>query len=333
MTRGPCRKPVSGWVVAVLAVAFGAGPRAAEAQYHQAGALKCSDCHTMHYSESGAPPVTAEAGGPWKRLLRASTVNKLCLLCHDGTDATAPDVLVPVGMYAGSGDEHSGGGYFGNSGGVASATSHDLDLAKVPPLSTKAAMTLTCTSCHGPHGTGNYRNLLTSPAGGAGTTVVLGTDVYENVLPAIPPTAAGSQAAYKKSNVGYKSSYSKWCAECHDSLAANLAGVAPAHFQRHPVNVALNAAGYHTDTANWIAVTPGGVGAATGDATYGVPRIRFQVSTAVSYATATTVAASNEVFCGSCHLAHGWQYAYALVWPYKEGGADGYAACQQCHNE
>ncbi|MBI2931716.1 MAG: hypothetical protein HYY16_08695 [Planctomycetes bacterium] len=329
-----CRISSVPLIIFVLALAAGE----ASAQYHQAGTdLLCSDCHTMHYSEGGVPPSGAEAGGPWSGLLKASTVNKLCLSCHDGTDTAAPDVLVPVSMYAGSGDEHSAGGYFQNSGGSATSLSHDLSVAAVPPLSSALpAMTLTCTSCHDPHGTSNYRNLITNPAGGPGTTLVLGTDVFQNAAPAVPPTPAATVAAYKRSNIGYRSNTSAWCAECHNALTANAAGTSPAHFIRHPTNVALNIAGYHTDTANWTNAAPNGLQSgegSTGDATFGIPRVRFQVSTAADFAQATTVALSNEIFCGSCHLAHGWKHQSNLVMPYKDGGVDTYAGCIQCHNK
>ena len=50
----------------------------------------------------------------------------------------------------------------------------------------------------------------------------------------------------------------------------------------------------------------------------------FNISTAAS-----VVAANNEVFCLSCHQAHGSGNAFSLRW----SGASGLtAACQQCHN-
>ena len=55
-----------------------------------------------------------EAGGPFEMLKLRQTTNKLCLFCHDGSDPNAPDVLGPVIMYAGTGDEHSGAGFFGS---------------------------------------------------------------------------------------------------------------------------------------------------------------------------------------------------------------------------
>lgn len=331
------------WAIVILLPAWAAMvPIPLEAgEWHVSSKLICSDCHTMHFSEAGAAPTRSEAGGPWPRLLLYSTVNKLCLSCHDGTDTTAPDILDPVTMYSGSGDEHSAGGFFENSGGTSSSRSHDLDVtASTVPLSSMTNVTLSCASCHDPHGTTNYRNLKAQPGAGTGTTVVKDTDVFENVAPADPPTESGSINAYKESNIGYRSNMVSWCAECHDSLASNTTASAPAHFQRHPSNVPIDGAGYHTEPTHWTGGTGLGFGTTTGDGTEGVPRVRFQVPTATSYVTATTVASSNEVFCPTCHLAHGGSYGKNLVWPYfgdeaanPNPVADMYSACEQCHNQ
>jgi predicted CXXCH cytochrome family protein len=50
---------------------------------------------------------------------------------------------------------------------------------------------------------------------------------------------------------------------------------------------------------------------------------------ATDFATATTVAANNEVFCLSCHKAHGSDQPFSTVWNY---GSANPAGCQQCHN-
>ncbi|MBI5360953.1 MAG: hypothetical protein HZA48_10275 [Planctomycetes bacterium] len=300
--------------------------------YHRVWAtstLVCSDCHTLH------------AGSvPYPVLLKYATVNELCASCHDGTDTKAPDVISPVTMY--TGDEHSGAGFFANTGGSASDVAHDLGVSAAIPMSTKPAMTLICTTCHDPHGNGYYRNLKPDPDGDTSNiTVTIGTNMFQQNSPPIPPNAATVADAYKESNIGYKSNISAWCSQCHDKLASNQAGTLPSHFKRHPADVPLNSAGYHADTANWITNPLGnptsGGGVATGDAVYGIPRLRYQVSTATDYASAKTVAVSNQVFCGSCHTAHGMKYQKNLVWPYRKqtgiDNTDAFAACQQCHNQ
>lgn len=294
----------------------------------------CNDCHTLHYSESGVRPAGVEAGGPFAKLLIHATTTKLCLFCHDGSDPKAPDVLDAVAMYGGSGDEHSGAGFFANSGGTASDKGHDLGVNKSsPPFSTLTNVTLTCASCHDPHGTPNYRNILTAPAGGAGTGVEMGKDVFRNFPPGDPPAAAASIAAYKESNEGYKARTSRWCTECHDVLKPHLGGATRME-NHHLVDVPVNGTGYPTDPAHWVAGTGAGFGAETGDAVEGVPRLRFQAPAAVSYAEAGIAAGGNQVMCTSCHLAHGGKHKKGLVWPYKDSDSpvDKDSGCQQCHN-
>lgn len=294
----------------------------------------CGDCHTLHYSESGAQPANVEAGGPFAQLLIRGTTTKLCLFCHDGSDPKAPDVLSTVTMYAGSGDEHSGAGFFGNSGGTENINGHDLGLNESSvPFSTRTNVTLSCASCHDPHGTPNFRNVLTAPAGGTGVGVEMARDVFRNVPPGDPPSAAASIAAYKESNEGYKANTSKWCTECHDDLKPHVAGSSRTE-NHHLVDVPINGIGYPTDPAHWVGGTGLGFGATTGDGSEGVPRLRFQVAGATDFASSKVVATSNQIMCGSCHFAHGGKHRNGLIWPYKDSGGpvDKESGCDQCHN-
>lgn len=321
--------------VAASMVALSAKP-VESAFYHdlEKNRQPCGDCHTLHYSESGAQPAKTEAGGPFAQLLIRATTNKLCLFCHDGSDPKAPDVLDAVTMYAGSGDEHSGAGFFGNSGGFASDNGHDLGLnASSVPFSSMTNVSLTCASCHDPHGTPNYRNVLTSPAGGTGVGVEMGRDVFRDQPPGDPPSTSASIAAYKKSNEGYKANTSKWCAECHDALKPHVGGSTRTE-NHHLLDVPVNGAGYPTDPAHWVGGTGSGFGATTGDGVEGVPRLRFQVPGAPDFLSTKVVAADNQVMCASCHLAHGGKHRKGLVWPYKDSGSpvDKDSGCQQCHN-
>lgn len=302
--------------------------------WHFGTGMVCSQCHTMHNSQNGAPMRYDNDPTPANYLLRHSSVSSLCLYCHDGGIVNAPDVFSPIATsYAP--DEFSGGGFFARPVGVANPTGHDLGLGVSVPLSNLSSMTLNCTTCHDPHGTRNYRNLRSSPSGRTNVPIVMNNpsqptdDVFVNVR----PDGSNPGAGYRRSNTGYKAKMAAWCAECHDSLASNSIGTSPAHFMRHPSNVALNASGYHTAPTNWTGGTSQGFGAITGDSTAGIPRTRFQGPTATNFTESTTVAASNEVFCPSCHLAHGSNYKGGLLWPFKEGGADMMAPCQQCHNQ
>jgi len=271
-------------------------------------------------------------GGPFSTLLLKSTVNELCLTCHDGSDPTAPDVLLPVQMYNGTASGESGGGHFAIIG-IDNTAGHNLGLGSVVPLQVEGQFVeLSCASCHAVHGNGNYRNLLYDPAG-AGDSLVLvdGVDVFTQFAPDKPPTISGTTAAYNRDNVGYRQAYSAWCASCHNRLQANSTGSAPAHFNSHPSDVALNEfpTEPHTDPVHWVS----GTGAGFADDPNGIIRVPFGVPTAVDYFTAREPAESNIVFCGSCHKSHGGQYTKSLLWSYIEGDLDFVAGCQQCHNK
>lgn len=318
MTKKKIKRPMMGLLL-LTAVFILSETSAQTATQHDLAhrTQTCSDCHTMHYSEGAQPPTTSDLGGPFNQLLLKATTNKICLFCHDGTDVRAPDVLVPVTMYGGTGDEHSGGGYFEFSGGTASSKGHDLDvISATVPFSSLTNVSLTCASCHDPHGTDNFRNLLTAPAGGTGTAIMLGVDVFTDVSPTDPPTEAGSIAAYKESNIGYKSATSAWCMECHDQPHH------PRMSEKTP-----------QDVTHWTAGLGAGFGVQTGDEIEGIPRLRFQNPAATEYTTARTVGQGNQGICETCHLAHGGPYLKGLVWPYRDlpAQADTNSGCYQCH--
>jgi hypothetical protein len=329
---------------------------ASSAYYHdlEKNRQPCSDCHILHYPTAGGPPAGVDPGGPFKQLLIRATTNKLCFFCHDGSDPKAPDVLAAVTMYGGSGDEHSGGGFFDNTGGFVNPTGHDLGLNITNPkpdgstfFSSLNNITLTCASCHDPHGTINYRNVLTSPAGGTGVTVEMGNDVFRDVPPTDPVNA------YKESNLGYKAQTSKWCVECHDTLKPLVGGASRGGINHHLTNFPIDGlvgGVLKTVPTHWTQGYTGGdpddlgFGLATeldSAGTEGVPRLRFQVPGASDFATSqgseANKATSNQVICTTCHLAHGGKYKKGLVWPHVENtippSADADSGCAQCHKD
>lgn len=325
-------KPALALAACALALSLRGGPARA-GDYHREADLDCADCHTAHYVQSDEV-AGWEPGGPFSSLLVASSANVLCLFCHDGSDPAAPDVLDPVGMYAGSGSETSGAGYFGAPPGESSPRGHDLGVpATVPLRADGRVMTLTCASCHAVHANEFYRNLRAAPDSlGQPAELRVGAELFLDARPAVPPERAATIAAYRSGNTGYRESMDDWCVRCHDLALSGVPGEPPAHHRIHPGGgAALGTPGAHTDPAHWQGGTGEGFGAATGDGAAGVPRVRVQTPGAASGAQARAPGPGNEVFCGSCHLAHGAGSRHALVWPYREGGADARSACEQCH--
>ncbi|MFQ6007850.1 MAG: cytochrome c3 family protein [Candidatus Zixiibacteriota bacterium] len=313
-----------------LVLFFGLPQVAIGGEWHVDSFLICADCHLQHASEDGQPLP----GGPFSELLLKETVNDLCLMCHDGSDPTAPDVQDPVQMYTGAPLEESAAGFFALVG-LANANGHDLGVSSPIPLETEGQyLELNCGHCHAVHGNGNYRNLLYDPAG-SGDSILLvdGIDVFTQYPPDKPPTIAGSVAAYNRANVAYKQGYAVWCTSCHDRLSINSYAALPAHFNAHPSDVALNAFtdADHTDPLHWIAGT--GEGFADTVSGGGIARVPFESPLSTDYLSAHQPLESDEVTCMSCHKAHGGTNQKGLLWTYMEGGEKFIAGCQQCHNK
>lgn len=298
--------------------------------WHVAGSLECGDCHLQHGSNQRDPTVE----GAFSFLLRKNSVNELCMSCHDGTDPTAPDVIAPAPMYSSTPSEESAAGAFAALG-VANPNGHSISVELPTPLQQVPLLReLNCVSCHSAHGNGNYRNLLTDPAGtGASLQIEQGVSVFIGAQPDDPPSSAGSIAAYSRDNVGYVSGMSTWCSSCHDQLGSNSYASAPAHFNSHPSDIALNAYPYddHTDPTHWVAGN--GEGFAPIGQSPATPRVPFLATGATDFRTSRTAAAHNRVSCVSCHKAHGSSYRKGMAWPYLEENDNALSGCQQCHNK
>ena len=217
--------------LAALAAAFLALPLGA-GDWHFGTSAVCSDCHTQHNSAGGQPMRTDDNPSPARSLLRRGTPLELCLSCHDGSNPNAPDVLAPVSYVA-----DAPGGAFANAGGMPvdplASFGHHLNTPSsvIPPGGTQP-MTLVCTTCHDPHGNGNYRNLRPDPTrtNQAPANVVVAQSFAAN--------GANPTQVYVPSNVVYKSGLSAWCMKCHVSLEGH-----------HPVDKPI------TETTVWANVT------------------------------------------------------------------------------
>jgi len=306
-------------------------------EYHSGSTLICSDCHTMHASQqhdyAGVAGVqTWNAGVGFSRLLKASNTNLLCLTCHDGQTGI-PDV---IGADFNTTESTAGGRSAGalNSTSIAAGatagyltwTGHTLETppASVTPPGQVGAITFTCASCHQPHGTANYRNLVTAVTYTVQTTTTNAFDVRIN-LAAIP--GAGSRVSggfYSSDNIVFNevgataSPYGAFCASCHGTFhgTANTMAVSP--YVKHPTAAVDFPAGYVTQ--------------------YNAKTNKARVIWAnnVLNPTVTTTATPS---CMSCHRAHGNKNPFGLIYMASAGtrNEEGVAGgtlrdlCGQCH--
>lgn len=321
------------------------------ARYHVGDSLLCSDCHTMHSSMAHdwaggavAPGPALDgnwlgATGPNPSLLRAASAIDVCLACHDGR-TFAPDV---VGADVNGLVERSAGHFFDvdapNHRGhnIRRGLSSDPDeyCGRCHFEGTMATAAVQCVDCHAKHGNGNFRNLQWVSAPG-----------QESEIRAYIRPGVSDLQRYEGANVRYPSpsgsefrEVTNVCIDCHHAFmdgwtyTTNDPWGSGSPFIRHPgtnsewgAHRPINRPGANTDPANWM--NEGGAGRG-----FGVARLKFLVRGASSFAEAEVVQGSNEVFCLTCHKAHGSEHAFGLRWDNGSpvSSAEDTNACRQCH--
>ncbi len=277
-------------------------PSVPAGDWHVGAISVCSDCHTMHNSSGGQPMRYDNDPAPAPHLLRHATTVSLCLFCHDGSSLDAPDVVAPVTYVA-----ETPGGFFPPTIGQESGTAHDLGLpSPVTPPGGSTAMTLTCSTCHDPHGSANYRNLRTDPA--ATGSASISVTAKQSVL----PDGTNPANVYVPSNVLYKTGMSDWCGACHGQFHGRSSGQegTGSPWLRHPQDQTIWGAP-HASYGFWSGTL--------------VNRVPVQNPN-------DDVIPSNDdqVFCLSCHKAHGSANRAALF--FADGSTLG-STCQQCHDK
>lgn len=342
-------------------------PAMAQSNYHYNENMNCSDCHSMHASAhnnlTDGSAITTPNGpaspnlaiNPYypapnpgvgrSYLLKADDV---CETCHK--DQTfAPDVfgdnvnayIRSAGGVRVAGD--TGGGHL--VGGTVAAPGYKSDVINYFP----AGSTLECVSCHSPHGSANFRNLVpyqmrTKPGYNAvvapsvakaaafdatkdvtilnGNAYVFGSGNLASyygrdaIVYARAATAIGPYNGASSSN-----RIDQFCGVCHgafhggDKVAADnvsQGGNASSAFLRHP----------------------------TGLVTIGTFQNAQAAANLKVYQTAAVAsAATDSPGCVTCHKAHGNNNPFALIYPSsaakdtkEEGDSSAYKnLCKACH--
>lgn len=310
--------------------------------YHNGATLVCSMCHVMHASEQHAGSMPSpDPFGPFprtntpnKNLMRASDPVTLCLTCHDGV-VGIPDV---VGADVNNLAERSAGKF--ELPTVANPRGHKLDYGLTLDNSglcyrchfggsfTTAAVS--CVDCHNPHGNKRSRNLQWASWPGGEPDFGL----FANPAASGLTKYEGAQVGYGTGNSDALREVTNMCNDCHHVYTGsyyndnNNDGIHTLHpsydsERGDPNHISQGDGKGTTDGAHW--------NDGTGAGFVGTVRVRFVKTDATDYANSLTVdAATNGVFCLSCHKAHGSDYAFGLRWDPASG--PGGKGCEQCHN-
>jgi len=338
---------VGGLLALAAPLVFGRGGVAGD--YHLSGSLICSDCHTMHYSEAHTYTgtqvwtVPLAGGGPFPKLLRQPQ-SQLCLVCHDG-QTTAPDVYADNA--AGTFVRAAGGlNKVGDIGLYAEGNGHTLGSVNAPPGGTwtgNQTEGLQCKHCHDIHSNAYYRNLTPNPGTVTGKLVTYLTSVTYSGTAAVQQIAntpisthyAASNIRYRQTQVGTTDfGLSEWCGGCHGNFhgaggAANMGGSLTGDtntgspWLRHPtrdVTLANGVTNKHIDPNHWFSALAS----------------RVPVVSPSGTVPGTAGGSDNQVFCGSCHKAHGSTNPKGLIYDDEttaalEDGTSLLQTCQQCH--
>jgi len=347
------RRTVLAIVMSVGLLALVATPALA---FHDQGVAACNGCHTMHNSENGQMvDPTAPNGNPY--LLKNGTPSDVCLSCHAtshgavwGTDPLNPPPEKGGGNFAylsapNLNDGHSGHlspipGSYGGHNVIAPSKNATADpVLTRAPGGTYLASSMSCTSCHNPHGNAHFRLLY-----GAGH-VEAGNYTFTNAAPTAVglgiSTATDVEAPNK--HTAYQGGMSAWCANCHGNFHDGNGALL-----KHPSGVAMGASIAQVyNMYNGTADQTGGVAA-----TAYTPLVAFEDPGMTTTSTAGPTATS-QVSCISCHRAHGtsapnigrWDFnistwaaegvesgSYPIPNPYPATGNTQRSLCNKCHN-
>ncbi len=284
---------------------------------HSRGVGNCNMCHTMHNLQDGAlVDPDHPNGNEW--LLVAGTPSDVCLNCHSGVmgNVFGADPLSPPGEVGGGNftflledninDGHDGAlspipGYRAGHSILAPSRGVGPDgTLATSPGGTFPSTQLGCTSCHDPHGNGNFRMLY-----GVGT---IQDDSYAFTNPA--PLGFGLSIYHSTEradrHTAYYSGFNEWCANCHGDFHTNTGKLI------HPTGQTLGTAIVEIyNTYNGTA-DPNGADVTTAY----LPAVPFE-DPSHGYKSTEGASGSSKVMCMTCHRAHASSSPDAGRWDFN----------------
>ena len=358
-------------VQAVLATAVLAANASLGWAFHDGGAGACDGCHSMHNYQGG---VQLAARGGY--LLRGPDASSTCLICHEhGNDVgpttyhvSTPDVeLIPPGypkQLSPGGDFGwlkltfnwlTGPGQFASSAGdrhghnIAAGDYGYLADARNAPGGSYPGPSMSCISCHDPHG--SYRRNLdgsttkggrpikasgsyaTSPDPDNSTSVgayrLLGGNGYftravgagfafsVNPPAAVAPTVYNRSEAASVTRVAYGSGMSEWCRNCHADIHKGSDAFT------HPAPTALSAPyqAYYNSYVKYNDLSGQEIAAYSSLAPFEVGTGNYATLKRIATSAASQGPDFNDgtaaVMCLSCHRAHASCWDSATRWNNK----------------
>jgi len=364
---------VAGVAMALAVLGGGGGTASADGGPHvvETGATpdKCAACHRIHTGQNEY--LLKEAG----------TVEDFCFSCH-GNGGPGSDLAVQEGTFYGVdpagpppyGDEPASTTLGLRAGGFDEARINTTDstastigvLATKEPVNSRHTLetlttlwgngpvgtvgagpsyTLECTSCHDPHGNGNYRILRTIPtgSGGAGYTIpdtypkTYTTANYFNMYFGANPTNPMTEPPGAVPGESILVDTSVWCAQCHTRYLAESGTSNPLNPNPKP-----NSEGSRVDSGDAI-YTFRHTSKGYGFSSYGASTPGFKYSNRACITCHATHGSNSEMPGG----ATGTTYSSTVPWP-DDGGVsvinptdpqrasmlkmDNRGMCRKCHS-
>jgi len=241
-----------------------------------------------------------------------------CGLTNDQPCTNEADCLAEGGGATWTWDEPIDGESAGHTlvSGIAGITSSDTTLLMAPG-GTYPSTSLTCTSCHDPHGNDSFRLTYRDGQTSQGATPLSWTATID--ADAIGVFSTENDTRHN----AYRSGYSDWCATCHGDFHNGWSGnlIHPSGQTMTGNTVAVY--NKYRGTANCIANPPsGGLPCGNGlstDAYLALVPFEDDVASTATNSTAGPTATA-KVACVSCHRAHATSAPDAGRWDFNVTG-------------